>query len=280
VSNLKLRLISAAAMIVIVYGLMVASTYSRWAVIAAILAIAAWEFSRMLNLKYQGPAVAWVAGALVFAFAIPHFPGLTDNATGIVATPAAWAWALSILSVLGFTLLGFRYLDIEGMAPWIYLQIFGCAYFGLYASALFGLLQPVPGWRGIFPLLMIQIAIACADSGAYFTGRKLGKRKLAPTISSGKTVEGAYGGIALTVLATALLGPKLLHTGLLANLGLGLVIALTSIMGDLFISILKRYTGMKDSSHLIPGHGGILDRFDSFIFSAPVALFYLQIVTA
>jgi phosphatidate cytidylyltransferase len=280
VSNLKIRLISAAAMIVVLYGALTASFISRWAVIACILAIGAWEFSRMLNLKYRGPAVAWFAGAITFAFAIPHFPGLTDDAAGIFATPAAWAWALTILSVLGFTLIGFRFLDIEGMAPWIYLQIFGCAYFGLYASALFGLLQPLPGWRGIFPLLMIQIAIACADSGAYFTGRKFGKRKLAPTISSGKTLEGAYGGIALTVLVTALLGPKLLHTGLLANLGLGLVVALTSIMGDLFISILKRYTGMKDSSQLIPGHGGILDRFDSFIFSAPVALFYLQIVTA
>jgi phosphatidate cytidylyltransferase len=280
VSNLKIRLISAAAMFVVLYGGLTASFVSRWAIIALILAIGAWEFSRMLNLKYRGPAVAWVAGAITFAFAIPHFPGLTDNAAGMLSTPAAWAWALSILSVLSFTLLGFRYVDIEGMAPWIYLQIFACAYFGLYASALFGLLQPLPGWRGIFPLLMIQIAIATADSGAYFTGRKFGKRKLAPTISGGKTVEGAYGGIALTVLVTALLGPKLLHTGLLANLGLGLVVALTSIMGDLFISILKRYTGVKDSSHLIPGHGGILDRFDSFIFSAPVALFYLQIVTA
>lgn len=279
-SNLKLRLISAAAMIVIIYGCLIASFATRWAAIALILAIGAWEFSRMLNLKYRGPAVAWVAGAITFAFAIPHFPGLTDGGAGLFSTPAAWAWALSILSVLGFTLLGFRYVDIEGMAPWIYLQIFCCAYFGLYASALFGLLQPIPGWRGIFPLIMIQIAIAFADAGAYFTGRKFGKTKLAPTISSGKTREGAYGGIALTVLITALLGPKLLHTGLLANIGLGLVVALTSIVGDLFISILKRYTGMKDSSHLIPGHGGILDRFDSFIFSAPVALFYLQIVTA
>jgi phosphatidate cytidylyltransferase len=280
VSNLKIRLISAAVMIVVLYGCLIASFVSRWAVIASILAIAAWEFSRMLNLKFNGPAVAWVAGALTFAFAIPHFPGLTEDATGVFSMPAAWAWALSILTVLSFTVIGFRYLAIEGMAPWIYLQIFGCAYFGLYASALFGLIQPLPGWRGIFPLVMIQIAIACADAGAYFTGRRFGKRKLAPTISSGKTLEGAYGGIALTILVTALLGPKLLHTGLLANLGLGLVVALTSVIGDLFISILKRYTGMKDSSQLIPGHGGILDRFDSFIFSAPVALFYLQIVTA
>jgi phosphatidate cytidylyltransferase len=279
VSNLTVRLISAAVMFVVIYGCLIASFATRWAALAAILALGAWEFSRMINLKFRGPKVAWLAGVLVFAFAIPHYPDLADNATGIFSSPAAWAWALGIVTVLGFTLIGFRFLDIEGMAPWIYLQIFGCAYFGLYASAMFGLLQPFPGWRGIFPLLMVQIAIACADSGAYFTGRKFGKRKLAPTISSGKTLEGAYGGVALTVLVTALLGPKLLHTGLLANLGLGLVLALVSIMGDLFISILKRYAGVKDSSHLIPGHGGVLDRFDSAIFTAPVALFYLQIVT-
>jgi phosphatidate cytidylyltransferase len=116
------------------------------------------------------------------------------------------------------------------------------------------------------------------DDGADFTGRKFGRNKLAPTISSGKTREGAYGGVALTVLITALLGPKLLHTGLFANLGLGLVLALSAIVGDLFISILKRYTGTKDSSRLIPGHGGILDRFDALIFAAPIALFYLQLV--
>lgn len=277
-SNLTLRIISAAGMIVIIYGCLVASFVSRWAVLALIIAAGAWEFARMVNVKYRGPAVAWVSGAIVFVFAIPYFPGLMENATGVIASPATWIWALSILSVLAFTILGFRYLDIDGMAPWIYMQIFGCGYFGLYASAIFGLLQPHTGWRGIFPLLLIQIGIAAADTGAYFTGRKFGKRKLAPSISAGKTVEGALGGTACTVLATVLLGPTLLHTGVAANIGLGLALALSAILGDLFISILKRYVGMKDSSHIIPGHGGILDRFNSLIFAAPVALFYLQIV--
>ncbi len=271
-------------MIVIIYGCLVVSQVSRWVAIAMLLALAAWEFARMVTNKFKGPASpvgpapAWFAGALVFAYAVPHFPGLMDDSVSMAASPMAWIWGLSILAVLGFTLIGFRKLDIGVMAPWIYLQIFGCGYFGVYASALFGLMDPLPGWRGIFPLLMVQVAIAAADSGAYFTGRKFGKRKLAPSISSGKTMEGAYGGAALTLLTTALLGPKLLHTGLLANLGLGIAMAGSAIVGDLFISILKRYTGTKDSSQLIPGHGGILDRFDALIFSAPVAVFYLQLV--
>lgn len=277
-SNLTVRIISAAAMFVIIYGLLVVSETSRWFAIAAILSLGAWEFSRMVGTKFRGPGVAWVAGALSFAFAIPHFPGLADGSASLASSPSAWLWGLAIVSVVVFTLIGFARLDITDMAPWIYLQIFACAWFGIWASALFGLTEGGAGWRSIFPLMMVQIAIATADAGAYFTGRKFGRNKLAPTISSGKTREGAYGGVALTVLITALLGPKLLHTGLIANLGLGLVLALSAVIGDLFISILKRYTGTKDSSHLIPGHGGILDRFDALIFAAPIALFYLQIV--
>ncbi len=293
-SNLRVRLISAAVMIVVIYGALVLSETTRWAVMALILSLGAWEYSRMITSKYSGPsapvggaeskssagkspAVAWLAGALVFVFTLPHYPGFLDHSVSLAASPDLWLWGVSILAVLIFTLLGFRYADISVMAPWIYLQLFGCAYFGIYAAGTFGLLTDYPGWRGIFPLLMVQIAIAAADSGAYFTGRKFGKRKLAPTISSGKTIEGALGGAALTVLVTALLGPRLLHTGFLANLGLGVVLCGTAIIGDLFISILKRYTGTKDSSNLIPGHGGILDRFDALLFSAPVAVFYLQL---
>jgi phosphatidate cytidylyltransferase len=277
-SNLTVRLISAAVMLVLIYGALVAGPYSRWTVMALILSVGAWEYARMITAKFPGPQVAWLSGLLVFVFTLPHYPNLLDNFISLAASPSIWLWGVSIAAVLLYTLIGFRYVDIANMAPWIYLQLFGCAYFGIYAAGIFGLLTDYPGWKGIFPLLMVQIAIATADSGAYFTGRKFGKRKLAPTISSGKTIEGALGGAALTVLVVALLGPKLLHTGLSANLGLGLVLCGTAIIGDLFISILKRYTGTKDSSNLIPGHGGILDRFDALFFSAPVAVFYLQLV--
>jgi phosphatidate cytidylyltransferase len=277
-SNLSVRLISAAVMLVVTYGCLVLSDVTRWAIISAILTLAAWEYSRMITSKYPGPASSWLAAGLVFVFTLPHFPGLLEHSVSLSASPDLWLWGTSIAAVLVFTLLGFRYADISVMAPWLYLQLFGCAYFGIYAAGVYGLVTDSPGWRGIFPLMMVQIAIATADSGAYFTGRKFGKRKLAPTISSGKTIEGAIGGAALTVLVVALLGPKLLHTGLLANLGLGIALCGTAIMGDLFISILKRYTGTKDASNLIPGHGGILDRFDALLFAGPVAVFYLQLV--
>jgi phosphatidate cytidylyltransferase len=277
VSNLKVRVISALVMLVVIYGALVLGFTSRWFVIASILSVGAWEFARMVTRKFNGPNVAWLAGVLTFLYSIPQFPGFLENSVSLSASPALWLWGMTILAVLAFTLIGFRTMDISGMAPWIYLQIFGCLYFGIYAAALFELLTEDSGWRGIFPLIMVQIAIATADSGAYFTGRKFGRNKLAPSISSGKTIEGAIGGAAMTVLIVALLGPKLLHTGLIANLGLGIALSITAIVGDLFISILKRYTGTKDSSNLIPGHGGVLDRFDALFFSAPVAVFLLKL---
>lgn len=270
-SNLTLRIISALVMAAVCVTGLAVDLRTRWAVIALFLSLAAWEWSRMLRAKYGGPRVAWVAGALVLLFTLARLPGTA-------VTGEAWAWGLACGSTVVFTLIGFRTVDIAVMAPWIYLHLFGTAYFGLYASALFDLTWPQAGFKGIYPFLMVLILIATADTGAYFTGRKLGKVKLAPTISSGKTREGAVGGAVFTMAMAVALGPVFLGTSWIENLGLGLLMAGTAIIGDLFISILKRYAAVKDSSRLIPGHGGVLDRFDALFFSAPVAVFYLKLV--
>lgn len=270
-SNLSVRIVSAVVMALVCTSAMVVDTRSRWVVLAAFLSLAAWEWSRMIRAKLGGPEAAWAAGAVVLLLLLARFPG-------IGLPEDAWAWGLACASTLLFTVLGFRFLDIAAMAPWIYLHLFGIAYFGLYASALFDLAWPYAGFKGIYPFLLILILIASADTGAYFTGRKFGKVKLAPTISSGKTREGAVGGAAATTVMALALGPIFLDTGWLVNIGLGLLMAVTAILGDLFISVLKRWSGVKDSSRLIPGHGGVLDRFDALFFSAPVAVFYLKLV--
>jgi phosphatidate cytidylyltransferase len=132
-----------------------------------------------------------------------------------------------------------------------------------------------PGFFYIF------FTVACTflnDTGAYFTGLKLGKRKLTPAISPGKTVEGTIGGIIVCVLS-----------GIIVNYGFGsplssdwtiffsLLIALAAIFGDLVESAIKRGAGLKDSGYIVPGHGGVLDRFDSLIFVFPVS-YYLVII--
>ena len=116
-----------------------------------------------------------------------------------------------------------------------------------------------------------------SDIGAYFVGRALGKRKLIPSVSPGKTVAGAVGALVVTALVSWLYVRFVLEP--YAQLGLrpvwavlfGLVVSVAAQVGDLAESLLKREGGVKDSSHLLPGHGGILDRFDSLLFVLPLA---------
>ena len=122
-------------------------------------------------------------------------------------------------------------------------------------------------------LLYLLTLVWLADIGAYFAGRKFGKNKLAPSISPGKTWEGVIGGIVVNLLWMSLiywLSDDWLEIGLSLYLVIGVATILVSIVGDLFISILKREAGVKDSGRLLPGHGGILDRVDSVIAATPV----------
>ena len=108
-------------------------------------------------------------------------------------------------------------------------------------------------------------------------GRAFGRRKLAPLVSPAKTIEGALGGLIVAAIAGALLARYLLPMQLspAAAAGCALLLAGFGIAGDLFESLLKRSAGVKDSSNLIPGHGGILDRIDAYLFAAPVFYFWL-----
>lgn len=127
---------------------------------------------------------------------------------------------------------------------------------------------------GGWVLLYLMTLVWIADIGAYFSGRKFGKNKLAPGISPGKTWEGVLGGIITNILWMTLIFflAGLLETGLLWFLAIGIATSAISVVGDLFESILKREAGVKDSGWILPGHGGVLDRFDSIIAAAPVFL--------
>lgn len=145
-----------------------------------------------------------------------------------------------------------------------------------------------PGADGVFPTLpihggfeltmMMFIAIWLTDTGAYLVGRKFGRRKLAITISPNKSIEGAVGGLLFAMIATLFLGDILLPELDLTDLVMiGLIAGVVGQLGDLAESHLKRATGVKDSSAIIPGHGGVLDRFDSLLLVAPSLLCYLSI---
>src|SRR5262249_39667736 len=131
-----------------------------------------------------------------------------------------------------------------------------------------------PVTLGPWRLVMLLATVMFSDTLAFFCGHALGRHRLAPTISPGKTVEGAAGGLLGGMLGALLVVPWLPGLPAAHALALGLVAAALGIAGDLFESLLKRWAGVKDSGRLFPGHGGMLDRLDSLLFAAPVFYYY------
>ena len=170
----------------------------------------------------------------------------------------------------------------DGLPTW-FATVFGALYAALLgfvlrlgdaappipAGAPLSVLSAEPGW-----ILLLILAVWAYDTGAYFIGRRFGRRKFLSHISPSKTYAGLIGGIvaATIVVAGMLYGLGQAPVGALV---LGPLLSLAAQAGDLAESMLKRAAGAKDSGHLIPGHGGILDRVDSFLFAAPVAVLYV-----
>jgi phosphatidate cytidylyltransferase len=153
--------------------------------------------------------------------------------------------------------------------------LFPALYIGLPIAALLGI-RTLGGPRGLF-LLMLTVMVS--DTSQYYTGRAFGRRPLAPIVSPKKTVEGAIGGAVVGTLLFAVVGMWWLPQLPAAfRVMLGLTVVVLGIVGDLFESMLKRSAGVKDSSALIPGHGGVLDRIDALLFAAPVYYIVLRYV--
>jgi phosphatidate cytidylyltransferase len=145
-----------------------------------------------------------------------------------------------------------------------------------------GLLILLPAWQGLiwikqgplgnWQIMAVMVLVWGADVGAYFSGKAFGKRKLAPKVSPGKSWEGVYGGLALSLIITAVVG--FVRDWTVAQLLMGLIgaalIVFVSVVGDLTESMFKRQSGIKDSSNLLPGHGGVLDRIDSLTAAIPI----------
>jgi len=141
------------------------------------------------------------------------------------------------------------------------------AYIGLPLGAI----AAVRAMAGREAVVLLMLTIVISDSAQYYCGRAFGRRPLAPAISPKKTIEGAIGGMVFGTAAMTIGGRWLFADAPLVLLVLvSAAIAALGIVGDLFESMLKRTAGLKDSSHLIPGHGGVLDRIDSWLFAAPL----------
>jgi phosphatidate cytidylyltransferase len=241
--------------------------------LAVLAAVAVWETGRMLGAR--GDRFLVVPGMALAA----SYP-----VAALYLGPAE-AWGITIVALVLFT--GVATLRIAPMdRPFqaAAVTLTSAIYVGGLIS--FGVpLREEFGATGVEGTLFFFLPVALtwlADTAAYFGGRALGKRKLSPVISPNKTVEGAVaallagpaGALVYGFLALPTLGERLGVPGLLA---LGLVVSVAATIGDLAESALKRECGVKDSSGLLPGHGGLLDRMDSLLWSIPAACTFLLV---
>lgn len=159
------------------------------------------------------------------------------------------------------------------LAPTVAVAFFGLWYIG---GGFFYLPELRSAGNGMGHLLVAVLTTWAVDVAAFFVGTILGRHKLAPTLSPGKTVEGALGGLAAGLVVAAVGGH---FFGMLpvASLGMGLAVGVAAQLGDLVESSLKRAAGAKDSGSFLPGHGGLLDRFDSLLFVLPVVYWYWRL---
>lgn len=267
---LRTRVITALVLLALLLVLLYFNSFPVFALVAALFfAAATWESFRLFKSGHPilGAAI-WTAG---FAFIV--FGGVAFSAKVLFGLCVA-IWALRLTPSLAFGLpppesIGNRFLN----------GIYGIAILGCFMAIL------VLFKHSALYLFSVMAIVWIADIGAYFSGKAFGKRKLAPSISPGKSWEGAIGGwlAVLVIAAASTLLPMLGDTfavKLQAGWGWpGFFAAMTllvaaSIVGDLFESQLKRRAGMKDSSNLLPGHGGVLDRIDALIPALPLAVLF------
>ena len=175
-----------------------------------------------------------------------------------------------ILVALGRLSLGYPKIQLTEVSY----NFLGLIYTVVLLSHLY-LLRQLPG--GVGWTFLAFFLVWGTDTGAYLIGRAVGRHPLAPQVSPKKTVEGALGGLLTAILVGALYWKWVGGAPLSYFLLLGIVVGVGAQLGDLFESALKRSAGVKDSGKLIPGHGGILDRFDSFVFAIPIVYYSLMI---
>lgn len=274
------RLLVAAVGIPVALVAVLAGGWWLAALVLAASVLGAREFFRMAGKKAARPLEmlgSLLAGAFVVeaAATVESGPGLGFGITLLVGTLVVVTAAIWTRGVEGEPLLSIS-TTIVGA-----LYTGGLLSYGIYLRHLPGVESALHGSALVFaPLLLTWTS----DTFAYFVGRKWGTRKLIPKVSPGKTVQGAIGAVVGTVLV-AIAYSHLLYRFPTYQLGwvdaamFGLLISVAAQVGDLAESLLKRDSGVKDSGALLPGHGGVLDRVDSLLFTLPVAYLFFRTIS-
>ncbi len=268
---LRTRLVTAVILIPIVVYCIYLGELPFLTLVALLLTLAVIEFCRLMAQAGYRPVMAFGIGLVWLCLLDARFPSVGLLQPGLV---------LILLSSLTWQL--FHHPSSK-VANWA-LTVTGGLYIGLCGACLIKLRGLHPD--GLWWTLTVVPAISFADSGAYLVGSAWGRHKLAPTLSAGKTWEGYVAGVVIGGLMTALLasfwrtqaGAGTSVSGM-HGLILGLLIAIFAPLGDLAISMIKRQAGAKDSGQLFPGHGGVLDRVDSVLWTAVIGYYYVLWLT-
>ena len=270
---LKQRILTAIVLLMILAGVL--SSDSSWpflTFLAVTCGIAGWEWTRLTLGRSSNYPVWFGAGLFAItmaqAFAWLNLDLSSQLAVQVSAGLCVIFWLIAVSAAI------YRAQVQAPSAP-----IAWSAFALLTLFATWGVLANLYRTFGVTYVLSLLIVIWIADIAAYFVGRAMGRHKLAPSISPGKTREGALAGIVGVVIwilvsshwqgsfAADLMG----RWGLLSTIALSVLLAVFSICGDLFESLLKRRAGVKDSSQLLPGHGGVYDRIDAVVAVVPLA---------
>ncbi|MBY2935572.1 phosphatidate cytidylyltransferase [Rhizobium leguminosarum] len=244
--ELKLRIVSGLILAAIVLA---ATWYGGLAfrILAVVIGLLIYyEWSKMTGIArdWVANAVGWIGeAAIAFLVLVGNF----EFAAGMLA---------------GVTAVGIALIILQGTSRWLPVGLFYAGATGLSLAAI----RSDDG-LGLYAMLFVFAVVWATDILAYFVGRALGGPKLAPSISPGKTWSGAIGGAVSAVVAGVVLVHFLLPGAEIIAAGVALVLSVCSQSGDLFESFIKRKFGVKDSSRLIPGHGGVMDRVDGLIFA-------------
>jgi phosphatidate cytidylyltransferase len=227
--------------------------------IGVVVTLGAWEWARLAGFEAQSARVLYSVVVAALLFLLYLLPGL---APWLLVAALLW-WLVATWLVLTYP---------ESSEHWS----------SAICKLVIGLLILLPAWQGLvlikqWPLgnwliLSVMVLVWGADIGAYFSGKAFGKRKLAPKVSPGKSWEGLYGGLVASLLITAVVGifRDWSASQFFFSLIGAAIVVLISVVGDLTESMFKRKSGIKDSSNLLPGHGGVLDRIDSLTAAIPI----------
>ncbi len=259
---LRTRIVTAAILLIVFTAVvfMLDSRQFSW-VVFTVVAVAAWEWGR---LSYPADRILQMCYAIVFCIVLLFlFRTLRDFFSTVIISGVA-VWCISPLLLR----LWARRSSVSRVAPLVGLMILLPACLAIVELRIMG-----PENGEVFFLWSLLLLVWSADIGAYFVGKAVGRHKLAPAISPGKTWEGFGGGLLAAVIMAFVLRalyPLESELPLVPWVFVCLVTALFSVFGDLMESVFKRMAGVKDSGAVLPGHGGILDRIDGVMAAAPV----------